>query len=96
MARAGQTTVEFNQAFFDDILRSSGVERLTQAAAEKTASTARATAPVDSGAYRDGIRVLVRESKYRRVYRVTGTDPKTMLIESKTGNLARALKATKT
>lgn len=95
MARAGQTSVEFNPAFFDNILRSAGVERLTQAAAEKTAATARATAPIDTGEYRNGIRVLVRESKYRRVYRVTGTDPKTMLIESKTGNLARAVKAAK-
>ena len=96
MPRSGQTSVEFNDAFFDTILQSAGVERLTQAAAEKTASTARSTAPVDSGDYRKGIRVLVRQSKYRKVYRVTGTDPKTMLIESKTGNLARALKATKT
>lgn len=93
MPRAGQTTVEFNQAFFDTILRSAGVDSLSKGAAESAAGIARSTAPVDTGSYRDQIRVETRESRYRRVYRVVGNDPKTLLIESKTGNLARALKA---
>jgi hypothetical protein len=95
MPRAGQTSVEFNQAFFDNIMKSAGVEQLTKSAAEKVASIARSTAPVATGSYRDQIRVVVRESRYRRVYRVIGNDPKTLLIESRTGNLARALKAAK-
>jgi hypothetical protein len=95
MAAKGQTTIEFNDAFFDEIMRSAGVESLTKDAATRAASIARATAPVDTGSYRDQIRVIVRESRYRRVYRVVGNDPKTLLIESKTGNLARALKAAK-
>lgn len=95
MPRAGQTSVEFNPAFFDKIMRSAGVTSLTQSAANRTAGIARSTAPVDTASYRDQIRVVVRESRYRRVYRVVGHDPKTLLIEAKTGNLARALKASK-
>lgn len=93
MPRAGQTSVEFNDAYFDQILNSAAVEQLTKTVAEKAATVARSTAPVDTGSYRDQIRVLVRQSKHRKVYRVVGHDPKTLLIESKTGNLARALKA---
>lgn len=92
MPRAGQTSVVFNDMYFDEILNSAGVERLTKAAAEKAATIARSTAPVDTGSYRNQIRVLVRQSKHRKVYRVVGHDPKTLLIESKTGNIARALK----
>lgn len=84
--------VKFNNAYFEALSRSAGVVNLVMAAAQKVASTARSTAPVDSGDYRDGIKV---ELKYQRraVALVVGTDPKTMLVESKTGNLARALKA---
>lgn len=93
MAVKGQTTIEFNDVFFDEIMKSAGVDRLTKDAAVRAAEIARSTAPVDTGSYRDQIRVIVRESRHRRVYRVVGNDPKTLLIESKTGNLARALKA---
>lgn len=93
MPARGQTTVTFRDEYFDRILFSAGVESLTKAAAERTATVARSTAPVDTGSYRDQIRVEVRRSRYRRVFRVVGNDPKTLLIESKTGNLARALKA---
>lgn len=95
MAVRGQTTIEFNDMFFDNIMKSAGVEALTKETAQRAAGIARSTAPVDTGSYRNQIRVIVRESRYRRVYRVVGDDPKTLLIESKTGNLARALKATK-
>ena len=82
----------FNQAFFDELSRSPGVAALVDAAVERIAATARATAPADTGEYRDGI---VTASKLQRRYvgLVIGTDPKTMLIESRTGNLARALRS---
>ena len=35
------------------------------------------------------------DTQYRTVARVVGRDPKTMLIESKTGNLARSLRGAK-
>lgn len=95
MPARGQTTVTFRTEFFDNIMFDAGIESISKAAAERAASVARSTAPVDTGSYRDQIRIEVRRSRYRRVFRVVGSDPKTMLIEAKTGNLARALKASK-
>lgn len=93
MPRAGQTIVEFNPVFFDNIMQSAGVERLTEESAQKVLTIAKATAPVDTGDYREGLHISRRQSRYRRVLRIEGDDAKTLLIESKTGNLARALKA---
>ena len=45
------------------------------------------------GAYKAGLAVEAKRSAHRTVYRVVGHDKKTMLVESKTGNLVRALKA---
>lgn len=95
MARSGQTKVEFNPRYFETVLRQSKVEQLTDDAAKRALSAARANAPVDTGAYQRGLRLEHRNSRYRRTSRVVGTDPKTLLIESKTGTLARALKAAK-
>lgn len=95
MARKGQTVVEFNQVYFDQIMRSAGVEKLSDEAAEKALAIAKATAPVDTGSYKEKLAIEHYDAGYRRTTRVVGTDPKTLLIEAKTGNLARALKATK-
>lgn len=92
MARAGQTYIEFNAACFDEILRSAQVDGLCRQKAESALAIARATAPVDTGAYRDHLCVEPHESAHRRSWRVVGHDPKTLLVESRTGNLARALK----
>lgn len=88
-------TFEPNEAFFRQILRSAPVEALVDAAAERALNTAQATAPEDTGDYKAGLRIEHKDASYRRVARVVGADEKTMLIESKTGNLARALKAAK-
>lgn len=93
MARKGQTYIDFNPSFFDQIMRSSGIDSLCKAKAEAALGVARATAPVDSGAYRDGLVLESHESAHRRSWRVVGHDPKTLIVESRTGNLARALKA---
>ncbi|OIU88658.1 HK97 gp10 family phage protein [Microbacterium sp. AR7-10] len=95
MARSGDTSIEFNEGFFETILRQPKVENIVDAAAERALAKARADAPVDSGDYRDGLHIEHHESRYRRVTRVVGSDEKTLLIESKTGNLARALKQAK-
>lgn len=87
------TQVQFDQSFFDTILRSSGVESLALAAAKRVLSTAQASAPVDSEDYKSGLRIERAEGKYRTVFLVTGTDWKTLLIEAKLGVLARALKS---
>lgn len=86
------TEFKFNNAFFEELGRSAGVTNLVRAKAEEVAAIARATAPVESGDYRDGIQVRVKQQK-RSVALVVGTDPKTLLVEAKTGNLARALRA---
>lgn len=95
MPAAGQTTVDFNNSFFDEMLNSAGVRALTRGAAEKALNIARANAPVDTGAYRDGLQVEAAQHAHRTTYRVVGTDAKTMLIESQTGNLVKALKKAK-
>ena len=95
MPAGGQTTVDFNNSFFDEMLNSAGVRALTRGAAEKALNIARANAPVDTGAYRDGLQVEAVQHAHRTTYRVVGTDAKTMLIESQTGNLVKALKKAK-
>lgn len=84
--------VKFSNSYFDQLSRSSGVVKLTLDAARRIAATARSTAPENTGAYRRGIGVRVKYQQ-RAVALVEGRDPKTMLIESRTGNLARALRA---
>ncbi len=96
MPRSGRTDVTFNPEFFATVLRQPGVERLTDAAGDRALANARANAPVgETEQYRDGLHIEHRESRYRRSTRVVGSDSKTLLIEAKTGNLARALKAAK-
>ena len=63
--------------------------------AQQALANIRATAPVDTGAYRDGFRIEVHKSAHRNSYRVVGHDWKTILLESKGGYLVRALKAVK-
>lgn len=96
MAGSGQTSIKFNDAFFDQILNSAGVRALTRGAAEKALGVAKANAPVDTGAYyRDGLQVEAVQRAHRTTFMVVGTDAKTMLVESKTGNLRKALEAVK-
>lgn len=93
MAYAGQTYMEFNDASFDHILNSDGVRTLCAQKANAALAVAKARAPISTGAYRDGLAVETISHAHRTTYMVAGHDPKTMLVESRTGNLARALKA---
>ncbi|WP_291053723.1 HK97 gp10 family phage protein [Herbiconiux sp.] len=95
MPRKGQTVVQFNDFYFDQILKTAEVEALSRESAEKALEIARQNAPVDDGDYKRGLHIEVKEAKFRKVVRVVGDDAKTLLIEAKTGNLARALKAAK-
>ena len=92
MSVSGQTKVDFNESFFDAIMHSAGVESLCRQKAEAVLQQAKATAPVDTGDYRDGIEIKLVHHAHRTTYQVVGTDAKTMLVESKRGTLARALK----
>jgi hypothetical protein len=108
MPASGQVEVEFNDAFFDRILQSAKVESICRQKAEAVLAQAKANAPVGDpdnpvykkserhpGQYRDGLELRKVAHAHRNTYMVVGTDAKTMLVESKTGNLARALKAAK-
>jgi hypothetical protein len=95
MPAAGQTYVEFNDQFFDEIMKSAGVKQLTRQAAERVLAAAVSEAPVDTGAYRDGLGIEEVEHAHRTTVMVVGHDPKTMLIESKTQNLLKALRKAK-
>ena len=87
-----RVTVKFNQKYFDQIGKSAGVVGLTKKGAEKVLAEAKATAPVDSGDYKEGLHLERDDSRYRAVFLVMGDDWKTLLVEAWTGNLARALK----
>lgn len=87
--------MDFNEEFFIQLGKSAGVTNICKQVAEKVAATAQATAPRDTGKYADGIKVRVVSRSRRNAVLVVGTDWKTMLIESKTGNLARALQSVK-
>lgn len=85
--------MKFNDGYFPQLAHSSEVESLVVDAAEQVASAARAGAPVDTGAYRDGIEVRVTQGRSRVVARVVASAEDSMLVESQTGNLARALRS---
>lgn len=87
--------VKFNDKYFDELMNSAGVKAMTRRAAEKTLEYAKAHAPVDTGAYRDGLQIEEVKHAHRTTCMVVGTDSKTLLVESRTGNLRKALKAGK-
>lgn len=87
--------MRFNAQFFEQILNSQGISRMCEERANAAAAIARRTAPVDSGDYQRGITVQTKKIGDRVSGLVVGNDWKTLLIESKTGNLARALRAAK-
>lgn len=84
--------VEFNSKYFDELSHSAGVKGLVDSITARVAATARSTAPVDTGEYRASIRATGKRQK-RYVGLVVATAPHAMIVESQTGNLARALKA---
>lgn len=92
MARSGDVDLIWNQPNMDRVLRDPSIVSETEVIAQRGAAAARAAAPVDTAAYRDGIRVVRRESRYRTVFRVLASDSKSKLIESKRGILARVAK----
>lgn len=83
--------VKLNSSGIQEVLQSPEVEALLIKFAEPIAARARANAPVDTGEYQDSIEVVVDHHSDRVVVHVTSTAPHGMIVESKTGNLARAL-----
>lgn len=87
--------VKFNDAVFEQILESAQVRSLCAASAQKALSIARSTAPVQTGDYKKGLGIRTVKHPTRTTWIVQGVDWKTLLVESKTSNLRKALKATK-
>lgn len=84
--------VKLNSAGIRALLNSSGVRADLTRRAERVLEAARASAPVDTGEYRDNLHIL-EDSTDRAVVRVGSTVPHGLVVEAKTGNLARALDA---
>lgn len=78
--------------FIDDLAHSPEVLALCMEAAEGIADIARQTAPVDTGEYRNSIHVRAAQRAGRVAAEAVAEDPKAMIIEARTGNLARALR----
>lgn len=85
------TRVEFHAGSLDEVLKSPALAAMLKKKAEAVAATARATAPVESGAYRDSIVVEVDQHPTRVVVHVAAKARHAHLVEANTGNLARAL-----
>lgn len=84
--------VKLNSAGVLALLNDPGVRADLAAHADRVLAAALASAPVDTGAYKASIH---RESATtdRAVERVVASDRKAPIVESRTGNLARALGA---
>ena len=82
--------IKLNSREIEKFLKSDQVRPSLRDIAEGWASTARRTAPVDTGEYRDSIDV-VEDTTDRAVARVITRAPHGLIVESRTGNLKRAM-----
>jgi siroheme synthase len=84
------TRVVFNSKAAEELLKSPEVRAMLHQRAEAVAARARSDAPTNTGDYRNSIAVEDATTD-RAVVRVVARDWKSLIIESKTGNLVRAL-----
>jgi hypothetical protein len=73
-----------------EVLRSEKTRHECTRRAEPVLSTAKSGAPVDTGAYRDGLHIEQLTTD-RAVTRVSGSTDHDFIVEANTGNLARSL-----
>lgn len=85
--------VRLNHAGMAALLHSPGVRADLSARAERVAEAARSAAPVDTGAYKASIRVLIEDHPTRVAAHVSAGVRYAHLVESRLGVLARALDA---
>lgn len=88
-------SMQFNSRFFEELGNSPEVIAACRRPAEEAMANAKASAPRDTADYVNGIHIEVQDRKDRKAVVVVASDWKSLLIEAKTGNLARALKAVK-
>lgn len=84
------TQIKINKRGAAELLKSPEVRALLRERADRVAARARASAPVDTGDYRNSVKVE-SDTTDRAVERVISRVPHALIVESKTGNLARAL-----
>lgn len=77
---------------FREVLNSAGVGAMLLARVQPAGAVAKASAPRDTGEYADSIDTELVTTD-RKVARVVAHDDKSMILESKTRNLGRALDA---
>jgi hypothetical protein len=85
--------VTLNRRGMRDLLVDPGVSADLMRRAERVAAAARGSAPTDSGDYKNSIIPRVVEHGDRSVGQVHATVDYALVVESRTGNLARALDA---
>lgn len=83
---------KLNSAGFKEILNSPAVAAELMRRAEAAAAAAKASAPRDSGGYADSIHTE-RATTDRAVARVVADAPHSLVVESRTRNLGKALDA---
>lgn len=84
--------VKLNHSGMAELLKSSEIRDELTERAERVLSAAQDSAPVDTGAYRDGLH-LEQDTTDRAVVRVVSGDFKGHIIEANLGILSRALDA---
>lgn len=87
-----RTKIQLNSRGMASLLKDEGVRDDLTRRMERALSQARSTAPVRTGNYRDGLR-LIQSTTDRVAVRLAGTAPHSHLVEARTGNLAKALDA---
>lgn len=85
--------MRFNDSYIPGLGKSPAVVAIVRAKAEQIAAAARASAPVDTGEYRDSIHVEMESTPYRVVGKVVASSGHAMAVEARTGNLQRALRS---
>lgn len=88
----GLAKFSLNHGGMGALLKSEGVRSFVTSRAERVLDAAKSSAPVDTGAYRDGLHII-QATTDRAVVRVAGSTDHDLVVEAKTGNLARALDA---
>lgn len=85
--------MQHNDSFYDWLVKVAA-RPVVDEARGRIADRARATAPVGEGDYKAGIKETSKMQE-RYIGLVQATDPKSLIVESKTGNLARTLRGSR-
>lgn len=85
--------MRFNNGYIPGVAKSPEVAGLVRGICDQIAGNARASAPVDTGEYRDSIHVEMEATPYRVIGKVVASSGHAMAVEARTGNLQRALRS---